>query len=137
MKGQCPLHEYLYNMFEGLFSGDEGSKLDIGKMSKANMDAILLDCLMYDDDALFERALALLYRKYQRRGSLLKIMNKIIMLDDSTVPVFGTLHALTAELRDFIYDVRTYAVWGVANQISGPLDDAMFEEVKTIRCSSS
>ena len=48
---------------------------------------------------------------------------------DDSLPIFGTMSALTAELGDFIYDIRTYAVWGVANQISGPLDDAMFKEV--------
>ena len=166
-KGMCPLHEHLYTCFEGLFIGDDGSKLDIGKMSNTNMDAVLLDCLMYDDDTLFERAMALLYRKYQRRGNLLQKMNQVIiffyikyidasreirispfhfplpshsysashqviMQDDERLPVFNSLEILEAELQNFMYDIRTYAVWGVANQISGPLDDELFEEVITM-----
>ena len=35
LKGQCPVHEHLYRSFEGLFAGEEGSKLDIDKMSNA------------------------------------------------------------------------------------------------------
>ena len=71
----------------------------------------------------------------------------MIMLDTSTIPIFGTLSALSAELQDFMYLIRTYAVWGVGNKISGPLDDQRFEEVsgaprawqshQLIRCSSS
>ena len=51
------------------------------------------------------------------------------MLDTSTIPLFGTLGALSADLQDFMYLIRTYAVWGVGNKISGPLDDTKFEEV--------
>ena len=56
-------------------------------------------------------------------------MNDVIMLDTSAIPLFGTLGALSADLQDFVYLIRTYAVWGVGNKISGPLDDNKFEEV--------
>ena len=78
---------------------------------------------MYQDDALFEKAMALLYRKYQRRGNLLKVMTDVIVLDTSTIPLFGTLSALAADLQDFMYLIRTYAVWGVGNKISGRRDE--------------
>ena len=144
---QCPLHECLYNAFENLFGGEDGAMLDVGRMSKATLDAILLDSLMYvgrihagavspnhdnvprvpttskpvllssegrcrsptptdslssirySDDKLFEAALELLFRKFQRRKRLLKALNEVIMLDSSSLVSYRGRVRVEARVR--------------------------------------
>ena len=64
------------------------------------MNIILLDCLMYEDDALFAKALSALDRDFGQRRKLLAVTDAVTMVHQATLPVFDDVAAaLTSAFR--------------------------------------
>ena len=111
----------MFEDFEELFTKGDGAALDLGKLSGGqDVDQILLDCLMYEDDALFASALALLERTYGQRKKLVEAVGNVTLLHQEVVPVFGNVADMSAELGYLVYLVRSFEVWGVNSRVSGP-----------------
>jgi hypothetical protein len=119
----------LYDDFESMFPGgsDDASKLDLTVLGdKPDMDQALVDCLMYEDDALMESALELLDRTYGQRRALRQALQDAILLPRVELPVFGDIHALRNCLNDLRFQTRTATSWGVKSRISGAFDGDAF-----------
>lgn len=113
------LHEKLSRDFESLFIEGDGLALDLGKLSGRDIDTVLLDCLMYEDDKLFAAALALLDRTFGQRRTLIKAIGQVILLHQSSIPVFDNVASMIADLGYLMFLLRSSEVWGVSSKISG------------------
>ena len=98
--GKGPLADALFDRFEDLF---EEKGLDLGRLAfpisesgadwdeesgrdaDRKMDEVLMDCLMYQDDALTAKALELLERTYTQRRLLIDTAGNVTLLQS---PVF-------------------------------------------------
>jgi len=120
----------LFEDFEELFEGDDGKALDLTKLANGlPVDVILLDCLCYQDDALFAAALELLERTYGQRKKLLHALSEVVLLDSEVVPVFGTVGEMSSQLDLLLFLVRSSGVWGVSSRIAGPSQPEHFARV--------
>jgi hypothetical protein len=90
---------------------------------------ILVDCLMYDDDKLFARALSMLDRTYGQRRKLIDALGEVTLLQRESVPIFGNVADMTAELGFLIFLVRSSEVWGVSSRVSGPFGPDKYNTV--------
>jgi hypothetical protein len=125
-----PLTEKLFDEFEELFVKGDGAALDLSKLSGDQpVDTILVDCLMYDDDVLFSKALCLLERTYGQRRKLLEALGEVTLLQRETVPVFANAADMTAELGYLMFMVRSSEVWGVCSRVSGPFNLDKYDTV--------
>ena len=72
--------------FESLFTSEDGVALDLQALSGGQpVDAILLDLMMYDDDAIFRAAFRLFNRRYGQQRKLLTAVREVIWPIDGTV----------------------------------------------------
>ena len=74
-----PLTSKLFDEFEALFEKGDGARMDFDRLSKQPVDTILLDCLMYEDDELFARALELLERKFGQRKRVMTAVRDVTL----------------------------------------------------------
>jgi hypothetical protein len=120
----------LFDEFEDLFVNGDGAALDLGTLSGGqNIDVILVDCLMYDDDKLFAKALTLLDRTYGQRRKLIDAVGDVTLLQQETVPIFDNVADMTSELGYLIFLVRSSEVWGVSSRVSGPFGPDKYDAV--------
>jgi hypothetical protein len=112
----------LFADFEELFESGDGGALNLDKLSGQQVDMILVDCLMYEDDVLFAKALELLERNYGQRQQLLRSLRDVVILQNESVPVFGTCAYMVSEIFFLKYLVRSSEVWGVSSKVSGPFE---------------
>ena len=125
-----PLTDKIFDDFEELFVKGDGAALDLGKLSGGqNVDQILLDCLMYNDDVLFARALGMLERTYAQRRKLIEAAGDVTLLERENVPVFGNVADMSAELSYLTFLVRSSEVWGVSSRVSGPFGPDKYDTV--------
>ena len=87
---------------------------------------VLIDCLMYEDDNLMAAALHLLDCKYGQRRRLCAALHDVTLLATPSLPIYGHVHALRADLDELVYLVRTASLWGAKSEVSGPFDDRKF-----------
>ena len=120
----------LYQDFEELFEVGDGKALDLTVLANGlPVDVILLDCLCYQDDALFAAALELLERTYGQRRKLLHAISEVTLLETEVVPVFGNVAEMSSELGFMLFLVRSFEVWGVSSRVSGPFQPEKFDLV--------
>ena len=126
-----PLVDILFEDFEFLFDKGDGVQLELPSLcgKGAEVDVILLDCLMYEDDRLFASALALLDKTYSQRQQLLDALAEVTLMPHETVPVFGNVADMHAELGYLVFLVRSAGVWGVSSKISGAYSKDNFRVV--------
>jgi len=122
----------LFKDFEALFIEGDGLELQLEKLagtakSDAPMNEILLDCLMYEDDDLFNAALELLERTYGQRRMLREAFGNVVLLADETLPVFGNVAALRTTISYLTFLARSSEVWGVSSRVSGPFQEAKYD----------
>jgi hypothetical protein len=123
-------HKKLHEDFEELFEKGDGKALDLDILANGQpVDVILLDCLCYQDDALFAAALELLERNYGQRKKLLHALSEVTLLDTEAVPVFGNVGDMSAELGFLTFLVRSSEVWGVSSRVSGPFQPEKYDLV--------
>lgn len=96
------------------------------------MDIILIDCLMYEDDNLFAKALELLDRTYGQRRNLLENLKQVVLLQNENVPIFGNTADLSADISFLTYLVRSSEVWGVCSHTSGPFGHDKYKQIKVL-----
>ena len=120
----------LYEDFEELFEVGDGKALDLTILANGlPVDVILLDCLCYQDDALFAAALELLERTYGQRKKLLHALSEVTLLDSEVVPVFGNVGEMSSELGFLLFLVRSSEVWGVCSRVAGPFQPERYDLV--------
>ena len=129
-----PILDTIYKEFEKMFlKGDDAMKLDLAAITEQpGFGDILLDCVMYDDDELFEESLKLLDRRFGQRRKLLEVVGKVYLLDKDTIPVFGTVHTLYTKLGFLLYTMRSTENWGVYSKVSGDFDKDRFQHLKVV-----
>ena len=127
------LTEHLADEFEALFTKGDGIALDIGTLAGGQpIDTILMDCLMYDDDGVFEGALNLLSRRYGQRKKLLDSISNVMLLNEPVIPIFSDIAQLQADLGLLRYSLRSTEVWAVKSRVSGDFDLEIYATV-TVR----
>ena len=120
----------LYEDFEELFETGDGKALDLTVLANnLPVDVILLDCLCYQDDALFAAALGLLVHTYGQRKILLHSLSHVTLLDSEVVPVFGNVAEMSSELGYLLYLVRSSEVWGVSSRVAGIFQPEQYKTV--------
>ncbi len=112
----------------------------------------MLRIFRYEDDNLMTSALRTIGRVFGSRQSLLTALDRVIILENAVVPIFGKVQKLRTELSDLTYlaattsvercimpdlTVRLFSlktgpvcqVWGLKNLISGPFGNQEFGEL--------
>jgi hypothetical protein len=117
------LEEQLFKQFEELFTTGDGKLLDFEELSGQPLNTILLDCLMYQDDALHAKALELLERTFTQRKRLINAVEDVILLHRA--PYYAQLNA---EIGYLVYLLRSTEVWAVSSRIAGPFDEKKKKE---------
>ena len=82
-------------------------KLDLAELTGVPVSDILLDCIMYEDDDLFEDSLKLLDRHFGQRRKLLQALDEVYLLDDGNIPTFTTVSNLQSRLGTLVFAVRS------------------------------
>jgi hypothetical protein len=121
------LSDKLFTEFEALFTSGDGARLDLDALSGEEVDTVLLDSLMYDDDALFAAALENLERTFTQRRKLLEAVAGVTLLHQDSVAVFGSATTMLSQFSYLAYCVRSCEVWGVSSKVSGPFGPAMYD----------
>ena len=113
-----------------MFKSSDGKALDLTVLANnLPVDVILLDCLCYQDDALFAAALELLERTYSQRKKLLHALSEVTLLETEAVPVFGNVGVMSSELNFLLFLVRSSGVWGVCSRVAGPFQKDQYDLV--------
>ena len=131
----------LFARFEMLFvenDEEDAWQLDLGEVSKSenlkkNFGDLLVDILMYEDDALFADAFALLSRRFGQRRKLRDALQDVILRESpwwKCGNVENTLDNLQEQISFLLYTTRSYEMWGVKSRLSGAFDEGMFEKLK-------
>ena len=76
-----------------------------------------------DDDELFAAALSLIENSFTQRRKVMAAVTKTILLQQPSLPVFGSVATLTVELGYLEFLTLSYSVWGVESKVSGAYDD--------------
>ena len=105
-------------------------KLDLAELTGVPVSDILLDCIMYEDDDLFEDSLKLLDRRFGQRRKLLQALDEVYLLDDGNIPTFTTVSNLQSRLGTLVFAVRSTSSWCVKSVVSGDFDEERFTEVQ-------
>ena len=141
---------HIFKQFEELFESSDGSALDLAKLSGLNVDAILLDCLMYEDDALHAKAFELLERNYTMRALLINAAKSVILLHrpdfahdemaknpnpllksekkrlrlptDIGASAIDNYEDLSCAVGYLLFLIRSTQVWAVQSEINGPFE---------------
>ena len=74
--------------------------------------------MMYEDDALFEKALAALDRQFNQRKFLLEATQNVTLLAGSRLPVFDNVAMMQSCLSNLGFLVSSIESWGVQNDLS-------------------
>ena len=89
------------------------------------MITILMDCMMYQDDALFASALKVLDNDFWQQKSLLeaaaRVMiddiiirlfthTQVVLVDSNSIPVFDKVATMLSEISYLIFLTRSYSV---------------------------
>ena len=122
-----PLVEEIFETFEALFTEGDGARLDLEQLSGQPVNEILLDCLMYEDDALFAGALGLLERTFKQRAKLIEAAAGVTLLEDERLPVFGHTATLLSELVLLNSAAQVPQLWATKSKLSGDFDQASYE----------
>ena len=91
-------------------------------LSGPQVNTVLLDCLMYEDDRLFEKAIAAMSRDFGQRRKLLDVTDAVTLVHQASLPVFDNVATLQSELSYLIFIMRSSEVWGVKSRVSGEFD---------------
>ena len=132
------LEEEIFMDFESLFEhnhlGDrdesDAVELDLARLTGQPIVEILVDCLMYENDGLFEKAFALLDRRFGQRRKLVGAISEVYLLDTPELEVFGTANNLLAKCGYLLYTYRSTNDWAVQSRLSGDFDGARFDFLK-------
>ena len=124
----------LARAFEGLFDPKapkaylkDASGLNFEVLAnKGDLNASLIDLLMYDSDALMAKTLALMDSSFRQRQDVLRAVKDVLLLEHTNIPVYHDVHNLRNGLDELWELISTYAVWGVRSLISGDMDDVKF-----------
>lgn len=123
-----------FHRFLDLFPGgkDDTAKLSVAAMGGKDerfLDEVLLDSVMYDDDALVASALSLLRSNYRAKHALMRAVGEIEVMPDAATHVFGSVHALATELADLSFLVSSFETWGIFSSLTGPFGDSEFNRL--------
>ena len=107
------LQNVIFDHFEDQFTNNNGGGAlqlyNLSHNTKNYINTILVDCLMYEDDALFKNALSALDRQFDQRRILLEATQNVTLLADPTLPVFGNgLYTNTHAAPLFLPRVHTH-----------------------------
>ena len=125
------LEEEIFINFEKLFNpgpdAADAVELDLDKLTGEPTGDILIDCLMYEDDELFENAFRLLDRRFGQRRKLVAALKNVYLLDNPEIPIFGTANELLGSCGHLLYVSRSTQEWAVCSRLSGPFDRTRFK----------
>jgi len=141
---------HIFKQFEDIFISSDGSALDLSELSGLDVDAILLDCLMYEDDALHAKAFELLERNYTMRALLINAAKSVILLhrpnfarsettnklnpllkieemrlrlpSDIGTNAIESYEDLSCAVGYLLFLIRSTQVWAVQSKINGPFE---------------
>ena len=105
-------------------------KLDLAELTGQPVSDILMDCIMYEDDSLFEQALKLLDRRFGQRRKLLEVLNDAYILDGNGIDLFSSVNTLQSRLGTLLFSVRSTSTWCVHSVVSGTFDDKRYQDVQ-------
>lgn len=146
LDGSGDIKPILFEAFEGLFAPDSDAMvLDISKMSGVPLDTVLIDLMMYasppytgfllptpnlpsrlryENDELFETALAFMRRRYGQRRALISFLPQITLMNTNRLPVFEDFKCLDQDLQQLRYYMRSYELWA-----TDTIDDSIRDKV--------
>jgi len=75
------------------------------------VDAIFFDLMMYDDVELFESTFRIFERENTMRASLIATASRCFLLDDDTLPVYGSLSIMDDSLSDIMIHIQSTSLW--------------------------
>jgi hypothetical protein len=110
-----------------VFNDDDSDKLDLELLSKAPLDTVLLDLLMYQCEDMFSRVLKLLELRYTQVKSLIEASAQVNIISEA-IPIYEHIQDLQHELHQLRSYIESYETWGVDNGYS-PIDWATAEWV--------
>ena len=109
------LQNEIFIEFESMFNAGPDSSdavlLDLGILTGQPIGSILMDCMMYSSDDLFEAAFALLDRRFGQRRKLLSALSEVYLIDSQELPVFHTANNLMGKAGFLLYTMRSTQEW--------------------------
>ncbi len=117
--------------FEALFTQGDGVAFDLSAIASVDVDAILVDLLMFEDDEIFRHALHLLMRQYGQRAKLLEAVSGVCLLSHGALPIIESASRLQADLGMLRYALRSTEVWAVKSRMSGDFNRQTLDFVRT------
>lgn len=87
-----------------------------------DLNDVLIDALMYSSDLMMASSLHLLQSETNAPLSLKMAMEKLVLVEDEGVALFGTVHEMRNQVQELGELVRSHTQWGVHSRLSGPFN---------------
>jgi hypothetical protein len=114
------LMKELFDSVEELFVSGDGVRMDFQSLTGGYpVNTVLLDCLMYESDDLFEASLAALERNFKQRANLLAAVADVTLLENEHVPVFGNVSTMMGQVSYLGSLLDSLEEWAVCSSVLG------------------